>query len=238
MEENGGYATLGFLNQHVLKAEGVKWGTKTPFASIRRIVQDERFFFKIRPGLWALKSFENKLPADITPKKDQSEEKYYEYSHTFYQGLLVEIGNLNGYQTYIPNQDKNKIFLGKKISEVATISEIYKFSYPNIVDISKNIDVIWFNRRNMPSKLFEIEHTTVIYNSLLKFVELQDFYTRYYIVADDIRRKEFKLKLSLQAFSPIFKRVGFWSYDDVAELHTKISEYLTIKCKIGNMKQL
>jgi len=90
----------------------------------------------------------------------------------------------------------------------------------------------------MPSKLFEIEHTTVIYNSLLKFVELQDFYTRYYIVADDIRRKEFKLKLSLQAFSPIFKRVGFWSYDDVAELHTKISEYLTIKCKIGNMKQL
>ena len=50
MEENGGYATLGFLNQRALKVEGCEWKTKTPFASIRRIVQDDRFFFKIRPG--------------------------------------------------------------------------------------------------------------------------------------------------------------------------------------------
>jgi len=53
MENNGGYATLGFLNQEVLKIKDCIWLTKTPFASIRRIVQDERFFFKIRPGLWA-----------------------------------------------------------------------------------------------------------------------------------------------------------------------------------------
>jgi len=50
MEENGGYATLGFLNQKVLKIKDCKWNTKTPFASIRRIVQDPRFFFKIKPG--------------------------------------------------------------------------------------------------------------------------------------------------------------------------------------------
>ena len=52
MRENGGFATLGFLN-HTLDVS--KWKTKTPFASIRRIVQVERFFFKIKPGLWALK---------------------------------------------------------------------------------------------------------------------------------------------------------------------------------------
>jgi hypothetical protein len=51
MEENGGYATLGFLYQNVMKVPGVEWRTKTSFASIRRIVQDERFFFKIKPGL-------------------------------------------------------------------------------------------------------------------------------------------------------------------------------------------
>ncbi len=56
MKSNGGYATLGNLYQEVFKIENVKWGTKTPFASIRRIVQDDRFFFKIKPGLWALKS--------------------------------------------------------------------------------------------------------------------------------------------------------------------------------------
>ncbi len=46
MRENGGFATLGFLNPTL---DVSKWKTKTPFASIRRIVQDERFFFKIKP---------------------------------------------------------------------------------------------------------------------------------------------------------------------------------------------
>src|SRR3990172_4878398 len=114
MEENGGYATLGFLNQNVLKIEGGKWETKTPFASIRRIVQDERFFFRIRPGLWALKSYTEKLPPDILPSKDQPKEKQEEYSHTYYQGLLVEVGNLRKQNTFVPDQDKNKIYTGRK----------------------------------------------------------------------------------------------------------------------------
>ncbi len=93
MEGNGGVATLGFLNLNVFRVEGCEWKTKTPFASIRRIVQDERFFFKIRPGLWALKSFKNKLPDGILPAKDQPKAKQEEYSHTYYQGLIVELGN-------------------------------------------------------------------------------------------------------------------------------------------------
>ena len=34
MEENGGFATLGFLNQEVLKIKDCEWKTKTPFASM------------------------------------------------------------------------------------------------------------------------------------------------------------------------------------------------------------
>ncbi len=74
MEKNGGYATLGFLYQETLKIEGCEWKTKTPFASIRRIVQDNRFFFKIRPGLWALKAYKNKLPPEILPTKDHQKQ--------------------------------------------------------------------------------------------------------------------------------------------------------------------
>jgi hypothetical protein len=75
MEENGGYSTLGYLNQNVLLVKGCEWKTKTPFASIRRIVQDERFFFKIRPGLWALKTYKDKLPPEILPTKNEPKEK-------------------------------------------------------------------------------------------------------------------------------------------------------------------
>ena len=89
MEDNGGYATLGFLNQEVLRIKNCVWKTKTPFASIRRIVQDERFFFKIRPGLWALKSYQDRLPIDVLPTKDTTKQKQEEFNHTYFQGLLV-----------------------------------------------------------------------------------------------------------------------------------------------------
>ena len=71
MKKNGGYATLEHLYQSALKVPGVKWKTKTPEASIRRIVQDERFFFKIRPGLWALKEYKDKLPKKILFQKSK-----------------------------------------------------------------------------------------------------------------------------------------------------------------------
>jgi len=232
METNGGYATLGFLNQEVPKIKDCVWNTKTPFASIRRIVQDERFFFKIRPGLWALKSYKDKLPPEILPVKSQPKAKAEEYSHSYYQGLLVEIGNLKKYKTFVPNQDKNKLYLGKKLSEIVTVSDIYHFSYDEIVRTARTIDVMWFNKRNMPSSFFEIEHSTDIHNSLRKFVELQDFYTNFCIVADEVRRREFQTKLSSQAFNPISKRVGFWSYDNVAELHSKTSELISIESRL------
>ncbi len=232
MQENGGYATLGLLNQNVLKIENCEWKAKNPFANIRRIVQNDRFFFKIRPGLWALKTHKDRLPPDILPDKDQPKIKQEEYSHAYYQGLLVEIGNLKEYKTFVPSQDKNKLYLGKKLSEIVMVSDIYKFGYDQIVHTAQTIDVMWFNKRNMPASLFEIEHSTDIYRSLLKFVELQDFYTNFCIVADEVRRKEFQAKVSADVFSPINKRVGFWCYDNVAELHSKTSELASIESKL------
>ena len=108
MERNGGFATLGYLNQEVLKVPSVEWKTKTPFASIRRIVQDERFFFKIKPGLWALLSCRDKLPRDIFPTAAIPKHKQEVFDHSYYQGLLVEIGNLKKYEVFVPSQDKNR----------------------------------------------------------------------------------------------------------------------------------
>lgn len=233
MESKGGYATLGSLNQEVLKIKECAWKTKTPFASIRRIVQDKRFFFKIRPGLWALNSCKSKLPPEIFPTEDQTIKKQEEFNHTYYQGLLVEIGNLKRFQTFIPNQDKNKIYLGKRLGEIVTISELYKFAYDNILQKARTIDVSWFNIRKMPSMLFEVEHAADIQNSLLKFVELQDFYAKFYIVANEVRKREFEAKLSLSAFETIQKRIQFMSYIQLSDWHTKTFEVTSIESSLN-----
>jgi len=229
MEENGGYATLGFLNQNVLKIKDCAWKTKTPFASIRRIVQDDRFFFKIRPGLWALKTHKNKLPLEILPSNKISKPEQEVFNHSYYQGLLVEIGNLKSFETFVPNQDKNKRFLGKTLGEICSKKDFYQFSYEHVVRKARMVDVSWFNSRKMPNKLFEVEHSTDIQNSLLKFMELQDFNLGFFIVADTVRKSEYESKLSLEAFSPIKERVKFIDYEKLSEWHTKTYEITALE---------
>lgn len=53
MERNGGYATFQQLNRIVDTSD---WRTKTPDATIRRIVHDNTEFFRLKPGLWELTS--------------------------------------------------------------------------------------------------------------------------------------------------------------------------------------
>lgn len=231
MEQNNGFATLGYLNQEVLKVPNVEWKTKTPFASIRRIVQDERFFFKIKPGLWALKSYKNKLPIEISSTGIISKSEQEIFNHSYYQGLLAEIGKLKKYEIFIPNQDKNKKFLGKILGEISSQEEYYQFGYDHLVRRAKTIDVCWFNVRKMPSMLFEVEHSSDIHNSLLKFFELQDFNTNFVIVADKARKPEFDNKFSLNAFAPLKnkKRVQFMDYNKLSEWHTKTFEIVSLE---------
>lgn len=227
MEQLGGYAPLGQLYQVALKIPNAKWGTKTPYATIRRIVQERKEFFKIRPGLWALESYKHKLPEPLkAKKKTKAKSKEVQlFDHTYYQGLLVQIGNLQQYITYVPAQDKNRKFLGKeKLDSLATTTKIFDFTYPFIVNSAKSIDVIWFNDAKLPKAVFEVEHSTDIKNSLIKFVELQDFRTEMNIVADEHRRNQFENVLTSRAFENIRKFVGFLSYQKISKEHTKLFE--------------
>lgn len=214
-EKAGGYATLRRLNELL---DFSTWKTKTPEATVRRIVQENAAIFKIRPGLWALESCRDDV---LNRFKLKAGDKHSEerFSHGYYQGLLVEIGKLKKQCTYVPAQDKNRLFLDKKLGEVADTYELPAFTYETLLRRARTIDVIWFNERNMPSDFYEVEHTTDIKNSLSKFYELQDFFARFYIVADTCREKEFEDKIQSSIFRPILNRVKFLNYEQVASMH-------------------
>jgi hypothetical protein len=222
MQQNGGYATLGQLYEAAPKIPDCEWKTRTPFASIRRIVQTHDEFFKVRPGLWALSSEKAKVLRLFGSERAPARER--EYSHYFFQGLVIEIGNLKEFETFVPSQDKNRPYGQKKLGDVATVPDFYEFTYPELLRRAQTIDVTWFNARRFPHSFFEVEHSTDIYNSLLKFLEFQDFRVRLHIVADDHRRGEFEQKLRSVAFDEIRRSVNFWSYEAVSESHARISE--------------
>lgn len=207
----GGYATLGDL-YHLVDTKS--WATKTPNESIRRIVQQSGEIFKIQPGLWALEECREEVMRkfDIEPQEEKSVERF---THGYYQGLIIEIGNMKHYTTYVPAQDQNRKFIEKPLKDICSTIHIPAFSYKELTDRARTLDVIWFNERNMPDTFFEVEHSTDIQNSITKFCDLQDFNSRFLIVAPQNRKEQFDKVISRTAFKDVKKRVSFSSYESI-----------------------
>ena len=114
----------------------------------------------------------------------------------------------------------------EKLGDLRSLDKIPQFSYPEIINRTSIIDVIWFNNRyfdneeiKLPHSFFEVEHSTDIQNSLLKYNDLQDFYTRMFIVADSIRKKEFQKKIVYSSFKDLTQndRVKFLSFEELVK---------------------
>ena len=211
LRKTGGYATLGDLYYLV---DTKLWATKTPNESIRRIVQQSDEIFRIQPGLWALEEYREEVMRkfDIEPQEEKSVERF---THGYYQGLIIEIGNMKHFTTYVPAQDQNRKFLEKPLKDICTTIHIPAFSYKELTDRARTVDVIWFNERKMPDTFFEVEHSTDIQNSITKFCDLQDFKSRFLIVAPQNRKEQFDKVISRTAFKDVKKRVIFYSYESI-----------------------
>jgi len=233
MRRAGGFATLGQLYHSALRVPGCKWGTKTPFASIRRIVQVHPAFFRIRPGLWALVERRDEVLAKLGIAAPSEAVIPTAQDHSYYQGLLAELGRLKGLQTSIPRQDQNKPYLSGRLQSVVTLDTTPAFTYPDLVRRASTVDVLWFNARRLPDSFYEVEHTTDIYNSLLKFMDFQDFRARFYIVAHPARKAEFLSKLHISTFAPIQQDVRFLDYESLSNLHARECELTALRDDLG-----
>lgn len=215
IKQLGGVATLGQIYQTIFAIEDCKWGTKTPQASIRRIVRHTPGIYVIRKGLYGLEDYRHQLESNgiiVQTIQNCSSNAIQQFNHTYYQGLLVEMGNMKELGTFVPEQDKNKLFLQKPLGEIRTIKSMPNYTVPRLVKRSSTIDVIWFNQDQIPHSFFEVEHSTDILNSLLKFSDLTGFSSRMIIVADGNRQNEFHRKISESAFCNIKDRVQFLTY--------------------------
>ena len=220
MRSQGGCATLRRLNEVM---DFSTWKTKTPEASVRRIVQNSKAIFRIQPGLWALEESRDRVLKKFNIKEGDAK-SIEQFNHAYYQGLLVEIGHYRKVSTYVPPQDQHRLFLDKELGDLIDYKLIPRFTFETLLRKARTVDVIWFNERNMPTHFYEVEHTADIKNSLSKFYELQDFFSSFYIVANSHRENEFNDKINASIFSTIKKRVGFITYDKVASLHSNLSQ--------------
>lgn len=120
--------------------------------------------------------------------------------HGYLQGMLVEIGNLKELDTYTP--DKNVVFNGKILSDVATCRAIPEFTYSDRLKKIAQIDVIWFNE-GYPVKTFDIEHSTDFTKALVRSYQLKYFQTECFMVADEKKQKIFEDRITTSPFNEI-----------------------------------
>ncbi len=219
LRQLGGIATLSQLNRALLSPGGdaTDWKTKTPEATIRRIVRNTPdHIHPLKPGLYCLREFATKYEEQYSLSQEgDAPKKVEERNHWYYQGLLIEIGKARNYKTYIPAQDKNHTFGNQRLGDVCDITRLPNFGYQNFLRRARTVDVIWFNRRSMPEKMFEVEMSTDMLNSLTKFNELRDFYTQLKIVAPAPRRDHFSDRIEMDTFHEIRNRVKFMGIDEL-----------------------
>jgi len=233
MDQLGSYATLGALYQATLKIPDCVWNTKDPFANIRRIVQTNPLFFKIKPGLWGLSSEKERILLNLGLSESASVKQTEHFTHSYFQGLLLEIGILKNHETYIPAQDKNKPFLQKRLGNLSSLPNIYHFTFDWLLNKAKSVDVIWFNERKFPDSFFEVEHSTNIQNALDKFSHFCDFKIDFYIVADSVRKNDYEEKISHNIYKSIGKNVRFLDYDTLSKIHANTSERAALSKNTG-----
>lgn len=222
IERLGGVATLEDIYRQLLAGEAVHWRTRTPQASIRRIVRTTPDIYTIRRGLYGLSSFRQTDDAKGFIQEtvgNADSPAVQSFTHSYYQGLLLRIGALRGYQTYLPKQDRKKVFDNRtNLGGLATLGDMPPFSYEVFVSRACTVDVVWFEPilgHELLQSLFEVEHTTDMQNALVKFEDLLGFNTRMVIVAPQRRHPEYESKLNREAFRRIRRRVDFLSYEDL-----------------------
>ncbi len=238
MEKPGGIQTLGLITQEALKNPEFRFSGVSPQANIRRIVQLSKEIYKIKPGLYSLEKFRKQNEdRGVIIENDQNEgsKEVEEFTHGYYQGLLITIGNLRNLKTYSPNQDNGRKFLKQTLKEIRTLNEIPEFSYHEFVKRSRTVDTIWFHQTKdflMPQSYFEVEHSTDIQNSLLKYADLRDFSAKKFIVADRKRKTEFEQKMRYLAFEKLKDQILFLSYEELVKQYEFLLESSTFETLI------
>jgi hypothetical protein len=177
---------------------------------LRRLKNVKRKIKQIGLSTYALLNVEAKNVIYESIQDNKFEERFFglpkNQIHNYVEGMLIEIGNLKNYQTYTP--DKNIIFNGEPLRELVTFNEIPKFTYQDILNTIKQIDVIWFKDR-FPYLTFDVEFSTQVSMALVRANELRNFKTTFYIVAEERKESLFKTKVNVSSFRGIKNEIKF-----------------------------
>ena len=172
---------------------------------------------------------EFKPPKGRPPKLETA--KGNEYTHSLVQGMLVELGNLLGYDSYSANQSPT--YRDTTIGELATLEDLPDFTSNRILNTARQIDVIWLEDE-FPICCFEVEHSTDVTKGLLRMHQLSRFQSQFFIVGPDTLKRKFETETSKSPFYQHRDRYFFRSYEEVEKLYQQTKRFVVLRDEFLN----
>jgi len=216
MEDNNGTASLEVIYQYIEKYYPNAKLSKDWQAGIRGVLYREiinnQKFKKIGLSIYALKNYQE------DPKPNQ---KDVIRMHSYIEGLCLELGNFKNFLTY--TADPSALYRDNlKLDSFATMHNIPDFSYADIVQNTKKMDVIWFNSKGLifPKRVFEIvDSVGTLSSAFNRCLQLKNFRTTFFIVAPEKYKTKFNKTINLEAYQNNQDRFKFINYEQITELY-------------------
>jgi len=229
MEDNNGTASLEIIYQNVEKYYPTAKQSNEWEAGIRgvlyREIRNNKRFKKIGLSIYALADYVEQQK----PKKDDIVRM-----HSYIEGICIEIGNFKNHHTFTadPSADYRD---NLKLQNLATMNEIPLFSYPEVIQETKRMDVVWFNQKGLcfPQKIFEVVDSIGTLNGAFnRCLQLKNFRTEFFIVSPEQHRNKFNQTMNLESYKESSDRFKFINYDEIIELYDNASKVNKIEGKI------
>jgi hypothetical protein len=216
LEDHNGIATWKIIYEEVEKyypdAKKMKnWDAGLRGVAYREIYANKSFKqVGLGEGMLALLDFQEEVLEDV--KQDTIR------MHSFIEGVCVEIGNFLKLKTF--TADPNAKYNNLPLSELTTIQNLPHFTYPEILDTSKRIDVLWFNEKGFqfPKRAIEIvDSIGTLEPALKRSVQLLEFNLSFYILCKNEHLKKVEKELN---FEPYIRNPIAYSKDEFLSVET------------------
>ena len=222
----GGVANLQQIYDSIEKYYPAAKVSKAWSAGIRgvlyREIRKKKNFKKVSLGLYALENYKEE---NILEEKDQIK------VHNFIQGVLVETGNREKFETYTPDKSK-KYKENIHLFQIQTLTEVPEFTYSELINDVKWIDVLWFSKEKLkfPIKLFEVvDSIGTLPKALSRCLQLKNFNVEIFIVAKKEDEEKCKIEINKQIYNEFRNRIRFIDYGLVKKWYQLAKEKEELK---------
>lgn len=231
IEDHNGIATWEIIYNEIEKYYPAAKVSETWEAGIRGVFYREeknnRNFKRVGLGMVALLDFKEEKVEEI--KEDTVR------MHSFMEGICIEIGNFLNLKTFTadPSAKYNKL----RLSDISTLKNIPQFTYPEIIETTKRIDVLWFNERGyqFPKRAIEVVDSIGTLDPALKrSIQLIEFNLSFYILCKNEYIKKVEKELNAEPYNRIRERYIVKDYDSILGIYSnpiafKNDEFLKVK---------